>query len=35
MRLNNEPSMTRALELFIWLTCIYFSTSYLFNLWEL
>ena len=35
MRLRNEPSMIRALEIFIWIACTYFSTSYLFNLWEM
>jgi hypothetical protein len=33
MRLLNESFVCRTAELFIWLACIYFSTSYLFNLW--
>lgn len=32
MRLNDEPSMLRALELFIWIACIYFSIRWVLGL---
>ena len=32
MRLNNEPSMLRALELFVWIACTYFSIRFIIGL---
>lgn len=32
MRLNDEPSMLRALELFIWIACTYFAIRWVLGL---
>lgn len=32
MRLNDEPRMTRALEIFVWITCTYFAIRWVFSL---